>query len=306
MTEAFDRLPSLNALRAFEAASRHLNFRVAAEELGVTQGAVAQQIRGLEAELGMKLFERHPRTLSLTENGRRYAGSVRRAFELLTEATQALRPEPLRLTISVTPTFAAKWLIPRLPAFLATHPDIDLRILATDRLSHFQADAVDLAVRYGRPPFGGGLSTELLFDEVQVAVASPQLIAATGHPATTGTLRGHALLHDAHNAWPQFLERAMPHASLPSTAQALLSTAKNIRFNQTALAIDAAVAGQGLALAHTDFIAPDVAAGRLVRLFDTELRTGAGFYIVSPRRQRHAGQVANVRDWLLQQARMTS
>ncbi|VVE41093.1 LysR family transcriptional regulator [Pandoraea iniqua] len=297
MSEAFGRLPSLNALRAFEAASRHLNFRIAAEELGVTQGAVAQQIRGLEAELGMKLFERHPRTLSLTENGRRYSGSVRRAFEVLTEATQALRPEPLRLTISVTPTFASKWLIPRLPAFLATHPDIDLRILATDRLSHFQADAVDLAVRYGRPPFGGGVSVELLFEEVQVAVASPQLLATAGHPGPAGTLHGHALLHDAHNAWPQFLDQAMPK-SLPSVA-------KNIRFNQTALAIDAAVAGQGLALAHTDFVAPDVAAGRLVRLFDTELRTGAGFYIVSPRRQRHAGQVANVRAWLLQETRFT-
>ncbi len=159
MTEAIGRLPSLNALRAFEAASRHLNFRIAAEELGVTQGAVAQQVRGLEAELDMKLFERHPRALTLTENGRRYAGSVRRAFDLLTEATQALRPEPLRLTVSVTPTFASKWLIPRLPAFLEAHPDIDLRILATDRLSHFQADAVDLAVRYGRPPFGGDWSS---------------------------------------------------------------------------------------------------------------------------------------------------
>lgn len=294
MTEAIGRLPSLNALRAFEAASRHLNFRLAAEELGVTQGAVAQQVRGLESELGMKLFERHPRALSLTENGRRYAGGVRRAFEMLTEATQALRPEPLRLTISVTPTLASKWLIPRLPAFLETHPDIDLRILATDRLSHFQADAVDLAVRYGRPPFGGGLIVEPLFEEVQVAVASPQTIAAIGHPGKSGNLRGHALLHDAHNAWPQFLEHAMPRASL--------SVAKNVRFNQTALAIDAAVSGQGLALAHTDFIAADVAAGRLVRLFDTELRTGAGFYIVYPRRTRHAEQIGDVREWLLREA----
>ncbi|QHE94895.1 transcriptional regulator GcvA [Pandoraea fibrosis] len=288
------RLPSLNALRAFEAASRHLNFRLAAEELGVTQGAVAQQIRGLEAALDMKLFERHPRALTLTENGRRYAGGVRRAFEMLAEATQALRPAPLRLTISVTPTLASKWLIPRLPAFLETHPDIDLRILATDRLSHFQADAVDLAVRYGKPPFGSGLAVDLLFEEVQVAVASPQTIAALGHPGETGSLRGHALLHDAHNAWPQFLELAMP--------QAPMSVAKNVRFNQTALAIDAAVAGQGLALAHTDFIVADVAAGRLIRLFDTELRTGAGFYIVSPRRTRHAGPIADVREWLLREA----
>ncbi|VVE81377.1 transcriptional regulator GcvA [Pandoraea sputorum] len=303
MTEAIGRLPSLNALRAFEAASRHLNFRLAADELGVTQGAVAQQVRSLEAELGMKLFERHPRALSLTENGRRYASGVRRAFEMLTEATQALRPEPLRLTISVTPTFASKWLIPRLPAFLETHPDIDLRILATDRLSHFQADAVDLAVRYGRPPFGGGLVVEPLFEEAQVAVASPAVIAAAGHPGKTdgsgrpGSLRGHALLHDAHNAWPQFLDLTLP------TAQ--MSEAKNVRFNQTALAIDAAVAGQGLALAHRDFVAADIAAGRLVRLFDTELRTGAGFYIVYPRRTRHAAQIADVHEWLLRETRDT-
>lgn len=295
MTETIGRLPSLNALRAFETASRHLNFRIAAEELGVTQGAVAQQIRGLEAELGMKLFERHARALTLTENGRRYAGGVRRAFEILADATQALRPEPLRLTISVTPTFASKWLIPRLPAFLEAHPDIDLRILATDRLSHFQADAVDLAVRYGGPPFGAGLTVEPLFDEAQVAVASPQVITALGHPAEHASLRGHALLHDAHNAWSQYLEQALPGVSL--------SVAKNVRFNQTALAIDAAVAGQGLALAHVDFVAADVAAGRLVRLFDTVLRTGAGFYIVYPRRTRHAAQIADVQAWLLQATR---
>ena len=294
MTEAIGRLPSLNALRAFEAASRHLNFRLAAQELGVTQGAVAQQVRGLEAELGMKLFERHPRALSLTENGRRYAGGVRRAFEMLTEATQALRPEPLRLTVSVTPTFASKWLIPRLPVFLETHPDIDLRILATDRLSHFQADAVDLAVRYGRPPFGGGLVVDPLFEEVQVAVASPKVLTALGHPGKTGSLRDHVLLHDAHNAWPQFLELALPEAPL--------SAAKNVRFNQTALAIDAAVAAQGLALAHRDFVAADLAAGRLVKLFDTELRTGAGFYIVHPRRTRYAAQIADVHEWLLREA----
>ena len=295
MAEYVDRLPSLNALRAFEAASRHLNFRLAAEELGVTQGAVAQQVRGLEAELDMKLFERHPRALSLTENGRRYALGVRRAFDMLTEATQAVRSEPLSLTVSVTPTFASKWLIPRLPRFLEMHPNIDLRILATDRLAHFHADAVDLAVRYGTPPFGGGLVVEPLFEEVQVAVACPQVIATLGHPGETGSLRGHALLHDAHNAWPQFLEVALP--------QAPLSAAKNVRFNQTALAIDAALAGQGLALAHTDFVAADVAAGRLVRLFDTALRTGAGFYIVYPRRTRHAEPIAAVYAWLMREAR---
>ena len=120
------QLPSLNAIRAFEAASRHLNFRLAAEELGVTQGAVAQHVRGLEDSLGVRLFDRLPRTLALTEQGRAYAGTVRRAFELIVEATASVRPQPLRLQISVTPTFAAKWLLPRLPDFAVQHPQLDL------------------------------------------------------------------------------------------------------------------------------------------------------------------------------------
>src|SRR6478736_7111481 len=107
MAEPLHRLPSLNGLRAFEVAARHLNFRIAAEELGVTQGAVAQQIRGLEAELGLKLFDRLPRTLALTEAGQSYVANIRRAFELISEATETLKPEPLHLTISVTPTFAS-------------------------------------------------------------------------------------------------------------------------------------------------------------------------------------------------------
>jgi LysR family transcriptional regulator, glycine cleavage system transcriptional activator len=132
MSELYARLPPLNALRAFEAASRHLNFRLAAEELGVTQGAVAQHVRGLETVLGLKLFERHPRTLLLTESGRQYCVGVRRSFELLA-ATSALTPQARHVTVSVTPTFAAKWLLSRLPDFTSAYPDIDLRVLATGR-----------------------------------------------------------------------------------------------------------------------------------------------------------------------------
>jgi len=170
MSEQPERLPSLNALRVFEVVARHLNFRRAAEELGVTQGAVAQQIRGLEADLEIRLFERLARSLALTDAGRGYQASIRRAFELIAEATRALRPEPLHLTISVTPTFASKWLIPRLHDFTGAYPQIDLRVLATERLSSFHNDAVDLAVRYGQPPFGPGLETRLLFEQRIVAV----------------------------------------------------------------------------------------------------------------------------------------
>ncbi|MFJ4374620.1 transcriptional regulator GcvA [Pseudomonas japonica] len=294
MSEQSERLPSLNALRVFEVVARQLNFRRAAEELGVTQGAVAQQIRGLEADLEIRLFERLPRSLALTDAGRGYQASIRRAFELIAEATRALRPEPLHLTISVTPTFASKWLIPRLPDFTAAWPHIDLRVLATERLSSFHTDAVDLAVRFGQPPFGPGLETRLLFEQGIVAVASPALLERLGRPATLADLQRFALLHDAHNAWSQFCQQVF--------GQALPAAAQNLRFNQTSLAIDAAVAGQGLALASRLFVQADIDAGRLLRVFDKVLRADAGFYLVAPRKARNEATLALVQDWLLAQA----
>ncbi|WP_431320258.1 LysR substrate-binding domain-containing protein [Rhizobium sp. YTU87027] len=293
MAEGIRRLPSLNGLRVFEVVTRHLNFRLAAEEIGVTQGAVAQQIRGLEAELGLKLFDRLPRTLSLTEAGQSYVTNIRRAFELISEATETLKPEPLHLTISVTPTFASKWLIPRLPDFTATHPNIDLRILASDRIANFQTDAVDLAVRHGRPPFGPNLNAELLFNHIIIAVGSPLLVEKLGRPSQGDNLAHYPLLHDGHDLWPQFLELAFPHTPLAG--------AKNIRFNQTSLAIEAAIAGQGLALTSTFFVEDDLAAGRLLRVLPTELTVGTDFYVVSPRKPRHPASVAAVRNWLARQ-----
>lgn len=287
--------PSLNALRAFEAASRHLNFRLAGLELGVTQGAVAQQIRALEAELGLKLFERHPRSLVLTQNGQRYIVGVRRGFDLLADATRSLLPaEPLHLTVSVTPTFATKWLIPRLAGFTHRHADVDLRILATERLSHFQTDAVDLAVRYGRPPFGPGLQADLLFEECLVAVGSPLLRDRLASADTAGNDRAYVLLHDSQSPWEPYLERHAP--------QGLKAPAHAIRFNQTTLAIDAALNGQGLALVQRDFVAADLAAGRLVQVFSPTMRTDAGYYLVSPRKPRQPAAVASVKRWLLGEA----
>lgn len=298
MTQGIRRLPSLNGLRVFDVVTRHLNFRIAAEELGVTQGAVAQQIRGLEAELGLKLFDRQPRALALTEAGRSYGANIRRAFELISQATETLRPEPLPLTISVTPTFASKWLLRRLADFTATHPDIDLRIVATERIANFQTDAVDLAVRYGRPPFGAGLLADLLFEEALVAVGSPFLVEKLGHSEETGNLGHVPLLHDAHDVWPQFLERAFPAG--------VSTPLRNIRFNQTSLAIDAAIAGQGLALASAFFVEDDIAAGRLMRLSPVSIRTESNFYVVAPKKPRHVGPVASVRQWLLAAAGRSS
>jgi LysR family glycine cleavage system transcriptional activator len=287
------RLPPLNALRAFEASARHLNFRIAAEELNVTQGAVAQHIRGLEADLGSKLFERLPRGLALTDEGRAYVPNIRRAFELISEATLLLRPEPARLTISVTPSFATKWLIPRLHDFVAQNPLVDLRILASESLSSFHADGVDIAVRQGRPPFGAGLSVDLLFPQQIVAVCSPALLAGQA-TIPAAEIQHHVLLHDAHNLWPEFMESAV--------GLAMTTELKRMRFNQTSLAIDAAIAGQGIALASRFLVAADLAAGRLVQPVSGEMRGTQDFHVVMPRKQRHPEPTQAVRQWLLDAA----
>jgi len=293
MSQGFNALPPLNALKVFEAVTRHLNFRLAAEELGVTQGAVAQQIRGLEASLGLKLFERLPRTLALTGAGAGYAVSIRQAFELIDEATRTLRPEPNRLTLSVTPTFASRWMLPRLPGFTAAWPDIDLRVLASERLVQFHHEGVDLAVRYGRPPFGAGLDATLLFSQTVLAVVSPTLLAEMGDPAESDRCLRYALLHDGHHLWPAFLASIFPNLSLHHQ--------HHLRFNQTALALEAAISGQGIALTSPHFVQNDLASGRLVPAFRQQMTMDAGWYLVWPRRPREPAPVLAVRDWLLTQ-----
>lgn len=286
--------PPLKALRAFEAAGRHLNFRLAAEEIGVTQGAVAQQVRGLEAALQVKLFNRLPRGLALTEEGRRYLVPLQRAFHLIAEATEALRPQPAVLTISVTPTLASKWLVPRLGLFLDDNPALDVRVVAGEGLANFQSDGVDLSVRQGRPPFGPGLTWHLLFPFDVYPVCAPQLQSG-GDPITKPEdLARHVLLHDAHGLWPLFLEQVCGDKELP--------VARSLKFSQTSLALDAALAGQGIALACDPMVEDDLAAGRLCRPLDTTVKSEIGFYILAPRKPRKAEQVARMRDWLLTQA----
>jgi len=289
----FTKLPSLNGLKAFDASARHLNFRLAAEELGVTQAAVAQQVRGLEAELGVRLFERLPRMLGLTGAGRGYAADVHRAFEILALATKALKPQPIKLTISTTPTFASRWMIPRLPELTRSQPDLDLQILATERMSNFQLDGIDLAVRYGRPPFGPGLVSELLFEQEIIAVCSPNLLEQRQRPRTPQQLVEFTLLHDAHNFWPEFIDQ---HIGTTETAF------KGIRFNQTSHAIEAALAGQGIALANRDFVSRDLCEGRLVQIIEGSLRGRQDFYLVWPR-YRKSEALQTLIGWMLSERR---
>lgn len=261
-------LPPLNALRAFEASGRRSSFRAAADELGVTQGAVAQQVRALEEHLGTALFQRHPRGLALTQPGAAYLADVTRAFDTLAESTGRLLAHPETVTISVTPTVAAKLLIPRLAELQAALPGVELRTLATEALSDFDRDQVDIAVRLTRAPFPADQEAKRLFRQELVAVASPHLLGGLAPPLSLEQLRALPLLHDAHDHWPKLLQSNGP---LPGTV-----------FNQTTLALDAAMAGQGVALACRAFVAADLEAGRLVRVMDAGIM-GADYFLVRKR-----------------------
>ncbi|MEM7597144.1 MAG: LysR substrate-binding domain-containing protein [Pseudomonadota bacterium] len=277
-------LPPLNALRAFDAAGRHLNFRLAATELRVTQGAVAQHVRALEKHLGVTLFERRPKGVALTQMGHEYHANIAHAFDLMRKATAQVRPLPQKVIISVTPTFASKWLIPHLPAFSARHPDVDLRVLATEQMSSFASDGIDLAVRQTAPPFGASLQAWPLFASEVIAVAAPDL-------ANKG-LEAAPKLHDTHDLWPAFW-RALGRDGAED---------RGMRFSQTALAIDAAIAGQGIALASRFLVEHDLAAGRLAQVTDLVIEEPSEFYLLAKRNRKRTPHVDHVIDWILQEA----
>ncbi len=273
-------------MRAFEASARHLNFRLAAEEIGVTQGAVAQQVRGLEARLGTALFERQPRGLLLTEAGRRFHAPLRRAFRLIDEAVNDLTDQR-QITISVTPSFASKWLVPRLNDFVTRHPDISVQVDARERLADFQSDGIDIAVRQSRSPVARGLQATPLFSTEFVVVGSPNLASQISGP---DDLMQHVLLSDSHGLWPLFLERA-----------GVEGRPRMMSFSQTSLAIDAAVAGQGFALANAPLVSAELASGRLVQPLSEVLVDDLSFFIVTPQKPRQPELVKQMREWLLSQ-----
>lgn len=286
------QLPPLNGLRAFDVAGRFLNFRAAADELGVTQGAVAQQVRQLETHLGMPLFERLPKGLAFTSAGRSYHVNVAAAFGALRSATDQLKPEPGKVLVSVTPTFAAKWLIPNLPDFSAKHPDIDLRILATEKVSSFHGDGIDLAVRQGTPPFGASLDAHLLFRQAVIAVAAPRFVDGHTLPVSPQAISSMPKLHDSHDLWPEFLR--------------LLNIedkgGRGLRLSQTSLAVDAALFGQGLALVSRFLVAAEIAAKRLIQITPQTLSGEQDFYLLTTRKSKQNAAIDAVVTWFLERA----
>lgn len=282
------RTPNLNALRMFDAAARHLNFRQAAEELSLTQGAVAQQVRRLEADLGLQLFHRKARGLALTEIGRGYHGPVGRALAIIDEATASLRPQGTRITLSVTPSFAAKWLVPRLGSFAKAHPEVDLQTMASERLADFQSDGVDLAVRLGRPPFERDMETTLLAPLNLCAICSPDYAATVAPLERFEDFADLRLIQDSHSFWKTLFDKTGTKARH-----------RMMQFNQTALAMDAAANGQGIALAPRLLLDDAISKGSLVSLWQDESADQSGYYIVHPASRKTNAARDAVVDWIL-------
>ena len=289
------RLPSLNALRAFEAAARHQSFTRAAEELNVSQGAVSHQVKLLEAQLGMPLFRREHHGLAITFAGQNYLEVVKAAFDQLALGTERLLQQEHAgtLTVSMSPNFVAKWLVHRLGKFVAAQPDIDLRVNATVRHVDFTKEDVDLAVRHGTGNWPDLHVTPLCVEQI-FPVCSPALLSGAHPLREVGDLRHHALLHDSTRAdWPMWLAAA---------GLADFTPAQALTFDQTATVIDAAVAGQGVALARSALAAGDLLAGRLVRPFPLSLPAPFAYYIVCPKPTATRAKIVAFRSWLLEEA----
>ncbi len=288
------RLPPLNALKAFEAAARSESFTRAAEELCVTQGAVSHQVKALEATLGLKLFLRERQRLVITEAGRDYLAVVRDALDRIAIGTERLvqRRTSGIVTVSTSPDFAAKWLVHRLGRFAEAHPNIDLRVSATMHQVDFAREDVDLAVRHGDGQWPG-LNVARLCSERLFPVCSPKLVSGRNRIRKPADLTRFPLLRlDDWKTWLRWFEAAgVPDPIVHGPA-----------LNRASMLIDAAVDGQGIALARTALASADLINGRLVRPLDVSLRMANTYWIVCPSASAALPKIATFRAWLLAEA----
>jgi len=296
------KLPPLNALRAFESAARHLSFTRAAGELFVTQAAVSHQVKSLEEHLGLTLFKRLNRALMLTDEGQRYFPEVRDALDKISAATLSLQKSDTSgvLTVSVMPSFASLWLVPRINVFSQLYPDIDVRIAADDARVDFNHDDVDCAVRYGLGKWEG-IYKEKFMEEDVFPVCSPYYLEK--HPSISEPegLKGHNLIHDyavysqaeAHLTWEYWLKqgniKGVDHTRGP-------------KFSHTHMVMQACIAGEGIALGRSAMIQSELDSGRLVRLFDFSVTSEVAYYFVCPENAIERFKIKAFRDWLLSES----
>ena len=287
-------LPSTASLRTFEVAARLVNFTRAAEELNLTQGAVSHQMRELEKVVGVALFERQARGLALTSAGALYLPFVREALERLQAGGEAVSrtKQDNVLTVTMSPNFANKWLVPRLGDFAESHPEIDLRISAARRHVDFATDGIDLGIRHGTGDWPH-LHVTRLCTEWFYPVASPAY-AADHTIAAPMDLSDNRLLHDQDRSkWREWLGAFDVDPTISEQGPI---------FSDTSLAIDAAVAGQGLAIARSALAALDLKAGRLIRPLTETVPAPFAYWIVCPRATAERPNVVALRDWLLANA----
>jgi LysR family glycine cleavage system transcriptional activator len=296
-------MPGLPALRVFEAAARHLSFSRAAEELRVTPAAVSNQIRTLEDQIGVQLFWRTSRTMRLTGQGQTLLTGVTEAFATLGRTFERIGDSlSTTLGVSMSASFAAKWLVPRLDRFRRSHPGIDLRIEVSDHVVDFATSDTQVAVRFGNGIYPN-LRSDRLFEEFVFPVCSPGLLNGAHPLRTPSDLRHHTLIHLDWQArgdtWPDW------RMWLLAAGAKDVDASHGIHLGLFSLISQAAIGGQGVALGNTSLVGDDLAAGRLVKPFDLSLRAPGDFayYVVAPLATAERPLVAAFRDWVLSESR---
>ena len=292
----------LNALRAFDAAARHKSFKLAAEEMSVTPAAISQQIRSLEEYLNVQLFIRDKNTLQLTKEAEEALPSLDDAFNAFETAVEILQKdeENRELHITLSPSFASKWLIPRLGRFYEQHENINVHVDASMAIVNFKNDEFDLGVRYGRGKYPGLYVEELMKEEV-FPVCSPELLSGEDGIKTYKDLKKITLIHDDSSLedescpkWDMWLK---------AVGVTLSRKSKHLHFNSTQLTIEAALAGRGAAIAKGTIARDDLEQGRLVRLFARSLPVDFAYYIVCNEHKKDSPKVKAFMEWLRSEAK---
>jgi LysR family transcriptional regulator, glycine cleavage system transcriptional activator len=284
-------LPPLSTLHAFEAAVRHMSFKAAAEDLHVTPGAISQQIKLLEDRLGTPLFLRQSRRIELTEAGRVLLVPTQQAFRLLTDAVARVRGADRSkiLSVSLLPSFAALWFVPRLGRFRARQPEVDVRISATPRLADINRDECDVVIRYGLGDYPGLHVEHLLTDDL-FPVCSPKLLKGPVPLAKPADLAHHTLLHDELRQEWQLWMRA---AGIDG-----IDISRGPSFSLWDLAFQAAIAGQGVALGRSTLVGEYLNSGKLVKPFHISSHSRFGYYLVCLRERAQEPKILAFREWL--------
>jgi DNA-binding transcriptional LysR family regulator len=281
-------LPPLNALRAFESAARHLSFTRAADELHVTQAAISHQVKGLEERLGVKLFRRLPRQLLLTDEGQALLPDLRDAFNRLAHAVERIsaRSAAGTLTVSSMTTILMTWLVPRLPRFQEAHPEIDVRLMTTQRLVDFTREDIDVAIRFGTGKWPG-VKSERMFGEVLTPLCGRRFVDECKSPADLHKLP--LIRSTEEDEWPIWFAAA---------GVAAAEVTRGPIFDSTKIAVEAAKDGLGIVMGPPTLFADDIAAGRLFQPFALAVETGKSYWFVVPENSAGRPKVKAFRDWI--------